>query len=328
MYNYMRQGWIVERVAAMAESAFGCPPLVFSLPFTETLKSTAPAGFTVIIAGCNRLIAEAFSRYHRFWLALTPPRNLDMNGFVFGPSPVTSGHEREYERIEPATLIHDGGDALEPTDDWPFLYLRGRFLPDLTLRSMLMMGGLGLAMVYVFLPKRRVAFHNRMFFLGAAFMLLETKAVVQMALLFGSTWLINSVVLFSALILILLANLYVLRFPRVRLSLHYGVLLAFLAAAGLVPLDAFLAGGVLWHYITPAIFSLGPIFFAGVIFAQSFREAPSPDYAFASNIGGSVVGGLCESFSTVLGFHGLILLAIGFYALSIWSPRLQRMQTT
>ena len=33
-----------------------------------------------------------------------------------------------------------------------------------------------------------------MFFLGAAFMQLETRAVVQLALLFGSTWAVNSLV--------------------------------------------------------------------------------------------------------------------------------------
>ena len=38
---------------------------------------------------------------------------------------------------------------------------------------------------------------GRMFFLGAAFMLLETKAIVHLALLFGSTWLVNSAVFFS-----------------------------------------------------------------------------------------------------------------------------------
>jgi len=31
-YNYFRQGWIVERVAAMAESVWGCKPIVLSLP--------------------------------------------------------------------------------------------------------------------------------------------------------------------------------------------------------------------------------------------------------------------------------------------------------
>ena len=33
----------------------------------------------------------------------------------------------------------------------------------------------------------------RSFFLGAGFMLVETKAVVQMALLFGGTWMVNTV---------------------------------------------------------------------------------------------------------------------------------------
>ena len=78
---------------------------------------------------------------------------------------------------------------------------------------MLMLGILGVALVYIFLPKGkgRLQIHSRLFFLGAAFMLLETKAVVQLALLFGSTWLVNSLVFFTVLIMILLANLYVLK---------------------------------------------------------------------------------------------------------------------
>jgi hypothetical protein len=50
MYNYLRQGWIVERIAAMAERTFGCPPLILSLPYEETLRTSSPAGFTMIIA--------------------------------------------------------------------------------------------------------------------------------------------------------------------------------------------------------------------------------------------------------------------------------------
>src|SRR5258708_18534041 len=104
---------------------------------------------------------------------------------------------------------------------------------------MILLGVLGLAMVYLFLPKGRLRLNNRMFFLGAAFLLLETKAVVQMALLFGSTWLVNSAVFFTVLVLILLANLYVVKMPFVRLGLHYASLLIFLAATVLVPFDAF-----------------------------------------------------------------------------------------
>src|SRR5206468_336230 len=83
------------------------------------------------------------------------------------------------ERIAPTLLIHDGGEVVSTGDDWPFLYLRGRLIPDLTIRSMVILGLLGVGMVYLFLPKGRIAINGRMFFLGAAFMLLETRAVVQ-----------------------------------------------------------------------------------------------------------------------------------------------------
>ena len=158
---------------------------------------------------------------------------------------------------------------------------------------------------------------SRMFFLGAAFMLLETKAVVQLALLFGSTWLVNSLVFFVALILILLANLYVLKRPPARLAWQYAGLLGILALTTVVPVDIFLSGGMLWRYVVPCLLALGPMFFAGVIFAQSFRDVSNPDMAFGSNIAGSVVGGLSESFSMLLGFRYLLLLAIIFYLLSI-----------
>ena len=44
--------------------------------------------------------------------------------------------------------------------------------------------------------------------LGAGFMLIETKAVVQMALLFGGTWLVNAVVFIAVLLMILGANVF------------------------------------------------------------------------------------------------------------------------
>jgi SAM-dependent methyltransferase len=321
MYNYYRQGWIVERVAAMAEATFGCTPTVLSLPYQETLKTSEPAGFTMIIAGCNPRIADAFRQHKDFWLSSVPAQNETVGGF--DPPAVAGGHPG-YQRISPTTLIHDGGEVLSTSDDWPFLYLRGRLIPDLTIRSMVLLGVLGVGLVYLFLPKGRVAINGRMFFLGAAFMLLETKAVVQMALLFGSTWLVNSAVFFTVLVLILLANLYVLKARPVHLFWYYVSLLVFLAAGVLVPLDLFLSGGTLWRYAAPCILALGPVFFAGVIFARSFSDAVNPDLAFGSNIAGSVVGGLAESFSTLLGFRYLLLLAVAFYLLSAWSLRLRR----
>jgi SAM-dependent methyltransferase len=323
MYNYFRQGWIVERIAAMAQTTFGCRPLVVSLPYKETLSTSSPAGFTMIIAGCNSRIAAAFDRHKNFWLDTVPPRNLDVDGFALHPETMVPDQRHDYERISPTALIHDGGEVLATSDNWPFLYLHGKLIPGFTIRSMAILGLLGVGMVYLFLPKGRVALHSRMFFLGAAFMLLETRAVVQMALLFGSTWLVNSAVFFTVLILILLANLYVLKIRDVNIVWHYDGLLLFLVAGVLVPLDVFLNGGMLWRYAAPCILALGPMLFSGVIFARSFRDATNPDLAFGSNIAGSVVGGLAESCSMLVGFQHLLLVAMFFYLLSAWSPRLR-----
>ena len=245
MYNYYRQGWIVQRVAAMAKRVFGCDPIVLPLPYTETLKSSDPAGFTTIIAGCNMRIADAFRQHGTFWLNVSPPENLAADGFAALSDLAPAGQQDRWLKIAPTRLIVDNdAPTLATSDDWPFLYISGKLIPALTVRSMIMLGVLGIAMVYLFMPKGRVRINNRMFFLGAAFMLLETKAVVQMALLFGSTWLVNSAVFLTALLLILAANLYVLKTPSGRLAPHYAALLAFLAAALLVPFDTFLSGGI------------------------------------------------------------------------------------
>ena len=53
---------------------------------------------------------------------------------------------------------------------------------------------LALVILLAFAPVRLVRPNGRMFFLGAGFMLLETKGVVHMALLFGATWMVNSIV--------------------------------------------------------------------------------------------------------------------------------------
>ena len=322
-YNFFRQGWIVQRVAAMAESVFGCKPTVLSLPYRETLGASeqagsATSGFTMIIAGCNQQIADAFATHKNFWLNGLPAENKDVDGFAVQPESMPAAERNDWQQIAPTKIIQDSGTPRFATDDWPFLYVRDKLIPELSIRSMVVLGVLGVALVYLFLPKGqgRMRIDGRMFFLGAAFMLLETKAVVQLALLFGSTWLVNSLVFFTALILILLANLYVLKAAPNQLTWHYAGLLAILAAAVAIPVDVFLSGGIFWRYAVPCMLALGPMLFAGVIFARSFRDSTYPDMAFGSNIAGSVVGGLSKSFSMLLGFRYLLLLAIAFYLLS------------
>jgi spermidine synthase len=315
MYNNYRRGWIVQRVAAMAKKIFGCDPLVLPVPYAETIKSTDKIGFTVIASSCNMRIADEFKQHGAFKISRAPLDNLAAHGF----SPI--GMPDNWEPLSPATLIVDDPAAELPvTDDWPFLYLSAGIVPALTVRSIIIFSVVGLAMVYAFLRRDRLRPSSRMFFLGAAFMLLETKAVVQMALLFGSTWLVNSAVFFTVLVFVLLANLYILAVPTIQVRRHYLALIFLLSASILTPLNAFLNGGPLWRYAVPCALALGPMFFAGVIFARSFRDELHPDQALGFNIAGSVIGGVSEPFSTILGFRHLLVLAICFYILSAWSP--------
>jgi SAM-dependent methyltransferase len=166
MYNNFRQGWIVERIAAMAERTFGCPPIVLGLPYQEILTTSSHAGFMMIIAGCNPHIANTFTKHKNFWLDTVPVRNLDVDGFVLQPETMARDQRRNLERISPTRLIHDGGDVLSTSDDWPFLYLRGRLIPDFTIRSGVILGLLGIGMVYLFLPKGRIAIKGRSSHLG------------------------------------------------------------------------------------------------------------------------------------------------------------------
>jgi spermidine synthase len=321
-YNYFRQGWIVERVAAMAEKVWGGEPLILSLPHVASLARSDTAGFMMVLVTSTPRIAEAFETKGAFWLHQQPPRNAAVNGFEVRPDEMPQEERRPWLKIAPTQLVHDAAAPPLATDDWPFLYLRERTIPDLSLRSMLVLGGLGLVIVYFFLPKGpgRLRFYPRMFFLGAGFMLLETKAVVQLALLFGSTWLVNSLVFFTVLVLILLANAYVIRANKVHLAWHYVGLAAFLAIGALAPVSWFLSGGLVVRYVLPSLIAVGPMFFAGVIFARLFRDAADPDLALGSNIAGTVVGGLAESVSMLLGFRYLLLVALAFYSLSIWRP--------
>src|ERR1035441_660951 len=106
-------------------------------------------------------------------------------------------------------------------------------IPGLVWRGFLVMGLISLAMLRVFGwrtgGRESAGLDFTMLLLGAGFMLLETKAVVHMALIFGSTWIVNAVVFSAVLVMILLANLYVLKRKPAGLAPYYAGLLGTLA---------------------------------------------------------------------------------------------------
>src|SRR5208337_28521 len=138
-------------------------------------------------------IRAQFEKGQFFWLCDQPRLNESLSGFgPVSPSGVV-GRGMRFNKIGPATVELTGIERL-PDDDWPFLYLRDPMIPSLNLRGIALLAVLSLIMLFVFAPVRRLRPNGQMFFLGAGFMLLETKGVVHMALLFGSTWIVNSIV--------------------------------------------------------------------------------------------------------------------------------------
>jgi hypothetical protein len=173
-----------------------------------------------------------------------------------------------------------------------------------------------MAVLFAFAPARRLAPNWRMFFMGAGFMLIETKSVVHLALLFGSTWMVNSIVFFAILVMILCSNLYVLVVRPARAWPYYGLVAASLLIGMLIPIDAFLSLRGASRVVASCAVVFVPVFFAGIVFATTFRDSQEPDVDFGSNIAGAIVGGLTEALSLVIGFNGLLGVALVFYGLS------------
>jgi SAM-dependent methyltransferase len=322
MYNFYRQGWVVGRLIRLAERVFGSRPIVLSLPYQDSITpSNNQRGYiTFLLVGDSpsavvEAIRAKFAAKRFFWLNSEPRRNMPVNGFAPAP-PVNRGDRApEFSKVGPAEVAMTARDYI-PTDDWPFLYLREPVIPAINLRGMTIVAVLSLAILLAFAPVRRVRPNGRMFFLGAGFMLLETKGVVHMALLFGATWVINSIVFFSILTMILASNLYVLSARPRRLWPYFGLLLAALLANSMIPMDDFLSLPGTSKVIASCAIVYLPVFFAGVIFATAFRSSRQPDVDFGSNIAGIILGGLSEYFSLVLGFNHLLWIAIGYYTLS------------
>jgi hypothetical protein len=358
IYNYFRQGWLAARLQKGLEEVFGAGnALVLTLPYRKLIEADRSTfgDFTVFFAGSTNELRNAFVTRPDYWLRDdTPPAPASPNGFQIAPDvgaipnlSTTSDNAAplHWLRFGLATIVAPHEESIRTaTDDWPFLYLRKPMIPTLSLRGMAIMGGLGLLLIFLFLRRLRrpanaaagseanasredYSINVQLFFLGAGFMLVETKAVVTMALLFGSTWVVNSVVFFAVLVMILLANRWTMRFQPQSLWPYYAGLLVTLFLNTVVPLDFFLGMNRSIQVAGSCLLVFTPILFAGVIFAASFKRTAHPDRAFGINVAGAMVGGLAEYSSMLLGFQYVVLVAILFYLLSAVGLRRKEIET-
>jgi SAM-dependent methyltransferase len=209
------------------------------------------------------------------------------------------------------------------TDDWPFLFLQERGIPWV---MTLIAGAIVLLAGSFALTSRPEGerFDRRLFWMGAAFMLIEVHNVSRLALVFGTTWHVNAWVIGAILLVILLANAVTARLRRA--GRHPGRaavagLFVALALAWLTPIEA--VASLPWGLGAAAAVTLmtAPLFFAGLVFADAFADSPSPGFALGWNVFGAVVGGMTESVSYILGIPALVPVAAVFYALALWPSR-------
>jgi SAM-dependent methyltransferase len=202
-------------------------------------------------------------------------------------------------------------------DDHPFVYLRSRTIPGFYLLTM------GMILLASILLTRRVTESLRpmvryldLFFMGAAFLLLETKNVVQFALLFGTTWFVNALV-FGGILLSVLAAVEVARTVRLpRPARVYAALLASLVVAWAIPQGELLEFPLLPRFVLAVAVAFTPIFLANLVFAQRFKDVGSSTTAFGANLLGAMVGGLLEYGALVVGYRSLLLAVAVLYGLA------------
>jgi hypothetical protein len=216
------------------------------------------------------------------------------------------------------TLWHRPAHVVPPaTDDHPFVYLDGNTIPGMYLVT------LGLILLASLLsvragagPMRRMTGYLDLFFMGAAFLLLETKNVVQFALLFGTTWLVNALV-FGGVLIAVLAAVEVSRHVVIRRpALIYLALLAALLTSWIVPQEALLGLPPLPRFAAASALAFAPIFLANIIFSQRFRDTSDSATAFGANLLGAMVGGVLEYTSLIFGYRWLLILIAVLYSLA------------
>jgi hypothetical protein len=152
--------------------------------------------------------------------------------------------------------------------------------------------------------------------MGAAFLLLETKNVVQFALLFGTTWFVNALVFFGILLAVLLAVEVAKHLTLPPAKLLYLLLTAALVIAWLVPPETLLTMPFLPRLGAAIGIAFAPVFLANLVFAQRFRDVGSSTVAFGANLVGAMVGGVIEYAALITGYRALLAVVFVLYLLA------------
>jgi SAM-dependent methyltransferase len=272
--------WLGQRFYSQMEKVFDRAPLVY---YNPQIYGLLPA--TIFIASSS----------DAFWKRMQTP---ELAAFI--------------TTRPPRFTLQTNSSAPLTTDDWPYIYQRDRTIPKLYLTVSLILFGLALLLV-----RRTFKYRNtstwHFFLLGAGFLLLETQMVSRLALFFGSTWIVNCVAITFILVVLMAANLFIVKIEVTRLTPYYLALILCLVGIYLIPWLRFSFSSRLAGVLFATAYSV-PLFFGGIVFTESFRRARGTSECFGANILGAVAGGLAQNLSFIIGMKALLLTAAVFYA--------------
>ena len=288
IYNYFREPWLVDRLANTAAVAFGSEPRVH--------VHQARGYLGVLLAG---------PRVSSLPPELPVPDHVAMYGMKSRSTPAHI-HRRD-PNIEPAR------------DDWPFLYLRDRHVPRHYVAALALVLVISVAAVAPIvwgsgLDNRQTrAWSWQFFLLGAGFMLLETKSIIQFALLWGSTWVVASLAIASVLVMALAANVVVARREVTKPGLVGAVLVALLAVNYAFPIGQLAFESRAVESLIYALLMFSPILCAGLLFGSAIKRSTSLPRDYGINLLGAMVGGTAEYLSLITGFQTLLIVIAACY---------------
>jgi spermidine synthase len=223
-----------------------------------------------------------------------------------------------YQTLFEVTQKTDLSSTRVSTDDWPYLYVRPHTFPTgyvIMLISVLIIAAIGARIAFGSEIYGR-GFDPVLFFMGAAFLLIETRGVTDLSLLFGSTWIVNTAVFAGILIMALLANLAVERYQPKILTPFFLALFLALTISYFVRPSILLQLPLVTRGLVGGLINGIPVGFAGIIFSKLLSRSPDPTSSLGSNLLGAMVGGCLEYASMFTGLRFLSAIAIALYGIA------------
>ncbi len=224
----------------------------------------------------------------------------------------------------PTLTKHTASTLPLATDNWPFLYLQSKRLPRPYQIALFTLLGSFLLFVFILAlaPARgSQALEQRLwltppvfFGLGAGFVLLQSKAIVQLSLWMGTTWQNHGYIFVGSLLATWVAALLARFLPAKFIVIFVlGLCLTLTLQVTLPTSTITQLKGTSLRLVVALAFLLGPLLFASLLFSALLRHTTVGSFWIGWNLLGAVVGSALESLSLWKGYTFLSWVVVGIY---------------